>query len=91
MMAQQEKSQDANSQNIVPDHTVSSDSSSDSNAVDSSAPRKKSIAFYLTFLAILVNLFLYALDATALAVATPVSHPDILSQASTAPVRCADS
>jgi hypothetical protein len=43
-------------------------------------PRKKSVAFYLTFAAILVNLFLYALDATTLAVATPVSaHPRIFS------------
>ncbi len=38
------------------------------------APRKKSLAFYLSFAAIMVNLFLYALDATTLAVATPVSH-----------------
>jgi hypothetical protein len=38
-------------------------------------PRKKSVAFRLTFAAILVNLFLYALDATTLAVATPVSCP----------------
>lgn len=36
-------------------------------------PRKKSLAFYLTFIAVLINLLLYALDATTLAVATPVS------------------
>ena len=34
--------------------------------------RKKSVAFRLTFVAILINLFIYALDATTLAVATPV-------------------
>jgi hypothetical protein len=38
--------------------------------------RKKSLAFCLTFVAVLINLFLYALDATTLAVATPVSHPE---------------
>lgn len=40
-------------------------------------PRKKSVAFYLTFTAILVNLFLYALDATTLAVATPAIAADL--------------
>jgi hypothetical protein len=42
-------------------------------------PRTKSVTFYLTFAAILVNLFLFALDATTLAVATPMSaHPLLL-------------
>jgi hypothetical protein len=46
------------------------------NSQNTEKPHKKSVAFYLTFTAILVNLFLYALDATKLAVETPVStHP----------------
>lgn len=35
---------------------------------------KKSLAFHLTFIAVLLNLFVYALDATTLAVAAPVSY-----------------
>lgn len=42
--------------------------------VDTVAP-KKSLAFHFTFVAVLINLFVYALDATLLLVATPVSHP----------------
>ncbi|KAI1126025.1 major facilitator superfamily domain-containing protein [Nemania abortiva] len=38
---------------------------------------KKSIAFRLSFLAIVVNLFLYALDATTLAVAAPAIASDL--------------
>ncbi|KAF3004746.1 hypothetical protein E8E13_000096 [Curvularia kusanoi] len=40
-------------------------------------PAKKSLAFHLTFTAILINLFLYALDATTLAVATPAIASDL--------------
>ncbi|VUC30987.1 unnamed protein product [Clonostachys rosea] len=35
------------------------------------ASPKKSVAFYLTFIAVLLNLLVYTLDATSLAVATP--------------------
>jgi hypothetical protein len=57
-----------------PASTTSAQETGDS--PDTQKPRRKSVAFYLTFAAILVNLFLYALDATTLAVATPVSaHP----------------
>ena len=37
--------------------------------------KKKSLAFHLTFLALLLNVFLYALDATTLGVALPVRTP----------------
>ncbi|KAK2024332.1 MFS general substrate transporter [Colletotrichum zoysiae] len=40
------------------------------------APRR-SLAFYLSFVAVLVNLFLYALDATTLSVATPPIAADL--------------
>ena len=45
-------------------------------AQDQPAARKP-LAFHLSFVAILVNLFLYALDATTLAVATPVSYATV--------------
>jgi hypothetical protein len=38
---------------------------------------KKSLSFYFTFGAVLINLFVYALDATTLAVAAPVSDLDL--------------
>lgn len=39
--------------------------------------KKKSLAFHLTFLALLLNVFLYALDATTLGVALPVRTPKL--------------
>ncbi|KAF2690198.1 MFS general substrate transporter [Lentithecium fluviatile CBS 122367] len=41
------------------------------------AKGKKSFAFHLTFVAVLINLFLYALDATTLAVATSTTAADL--------------
>ncbi|KAL0940066.1 uncharacterized protein CTRU02_206676 [Colletotrichum truncatum] len=38
---------------------------------------KKSLAFYLTFVTVLINIFLYGLDATTLAVATPAIAADL--------------
>lgn len=79
-MTQQEKPQEAINQNDVSDQTISSASKSEgSNTANMPTLRKKSIAFHLTFVAILVNLFLYALDATTLAVATPVSPPECVT------------
>jgi hypothetical protein len=53
--------------------TVCTSPQQNGNPLSTQDSRKKSVAFHLTFVAILVNLFLYALDATTLAVATPVS------------------
>ncbi|KAI0104838.1 major facilitator superfamily domain-containing protein [Nemania sp. FL0031] len=44
---------------------------------DSGTPPPKSVAFRLSFLAIVINLFLYALDATTLAVAAPAIAADL--------------
>lgn len=59
--------------------STTSDTDHSSPQIDQVAT-KKSLAFWLTFVAVLVNLFLYALDATTLAVATPVSHEVLTSR-----------
>ncbi|KAK6216567.1 hypothetical protein QIS74_06681 [Colletotrichum tabaci] len=77
-MGLREKPQETIRQDETEHRPVSSASNAnlDSPAEDRDAP-KKSLAFYLTFVAVLVNLFLYALDATTLSVATPAIAADL--------------
>lgn len=72
-MNTEQKPPEVHSDDDVHDSQNPSASNTDLNSPAADEARKKSLAFYLSFVAILINLFLYALDATTLAVATPVS------------------
>ncbi|KAI1179728.1 major facilitator superfamily domain-containing protein [Nemania sp. FL0916] len=70
-LQENEKSQETAQQNDADSVPSSSATPLESSESAGEAASRKSLAFHLTFFAVLINLFVYALDATTLAVATP--------------------